>query len=257
MSAAVPGKGSRHGDLPGEDPRRGEFPGEVATVWLDRPERGNALSAAAVEALSGSVAAALAQPAVHTLVFRGRGKHFCTGFDLSGIEGETDRSLRARFVALERVLQAVWHAPVRTVAFATGRTWGAGADLFASCDIRACAPDATFRFPGSAFGIVLGTRRLAELVGWDRARPLVTEGAMLEAPAALCAGLVTDLVQGDADDWLGVRCLGPAADRETLAAIRAACRPDHRDEDLETLDLSASRPGLKERIERYRQGLRK
>lgn len=229
----------------------------VATVWLDRPDRGNALSAAAVDALRASVDAAIANTAVHTIAFRGKGKHFCTGFDLSGLEDESDASLRSRFVALERLLQAVWQAPVRTAAFATGRAWGAGADLFASCDIRACAPDASFRFPGSAFGIVLGTRRLVELIGWDRARPLVTEGAMLDASAAVAIGLATEVVEDDAQDWLGVRCLQPAADRETLAAIRSACRPDRRDEDLLTLDRSASRPGLKERIERYRQGLRK
>jgi len=231
--------------------------GGVATVWLDRPEHGNALSATAVESLSASIVAAVADSAVHTLVFQGKGRHFCTGFDLSGLEDESDASLRGRFVALEKLLQAVWHAPVRTVAFATGRAWGAGADLFASCDIRACSPDATFRFPGSAFGIVLGTRRLAELIGWDTARPLVTEGATLDARAAHGVALVTDIVEGDAEDWLGVRCLQPAADRETLAAIRAACRPDRCDEDLRTLDRSASRPGLKRRIELYRKGLRK
>jgi len=93
----------------------------VATVWLDRPERGNALSAAAVESLHRAVSTALDDDAMHTLVFRGRGKHFCTGFDLSDLESETDASLRLRFIALEQLLQAVWHAPVRTVAFATGR----------------------------------------------------------------------------------------------------------------------------------------
>ncbi len=229
----------------------------VATVWLDRPERGNALSAAAVGKLSGEVDAALSDPAVHTLLFRGRGRHFCTGFDLSGLEDETDATLRDRFVALEKLLQSVWHAPVRTAAFATGRAWGAGADLFASCDLRACSPDASFRFPGSAFGIVLGTRRLAELVGWDRARPLVSEGATLDAAAALGAALATEIHEGDATQWVGVRCTQPVADRETLAAIRAACRQDRRDEDLLSLDGSASRPGLKGRLARYVQSLRK
>ena len=65
----------------------------VATIWLDRPEKANALSAAAVEVLSAQVASTIADPAVHTLVFRGRGKHFCTGFDLSGLEAETDATL--------------------------------------------------------------------------------------------------------------------------------------------------------------------
>lgn len=229
----------------------------VATVWLDRPERGNALSASAVEALAAAVASASADPAVHTLLFRGRGKHFCTGFDLSDLESETDASLRIRFVNLEKLLQAVWHAPVRTVAFASGRAWGAGADLFASCDVRAASADATFRFPGSAFGIVLGTRRLVELVGWDHARPLVSEGTMLDAAGALAANLVTDLVEGDAQSWLAQRCTPPVAGRVALAAIRDATRADHRVRDMATLDASASVPGLRQRIADYRESLRK
>ena len=229
----------------------------VATIWLDRPEKANALSAAAVEVLSAQVASTIADPAVHTLVFRGRGKHFCTGFDLSGLEAETDATLCERFVALEKLLQAAWHAPVRTVAVATGRAWGAGADLFASCDLRACTAEATIRFPGTAFGIVLGTRRLVELVGWDRARPLVTEGATHDAAKALAAGLATDLVEGDIDAWVASRCAPPVADRETLAQVREATRPDHRAADLASLVRSASRPGLARRIEAYRAGLKK
>ncbi len=227
----------------------------LATVWLERPDKGNALSNEAVAALDAAIEGAFADPTVHTLLLRGRGRHFCTGFDLSDIGTETDASLRARFLALERLLQKVWHAPVRTAAFATGRAWGAGADLFAACDLRAAAPDATFRFPGSAFGIVLGTRRLAELVGWDRARPLVTEGVTLDAMQARAAGLVTEVVEDDSEDWAARRLHPPVASRETLAAIREAARADHRAADLATLDRSASIPGLRERIERYRASL--
>jgi enoyl-CoA hydratase/carnithine racemase len=193
---------------------------------------------------------------VHTLVLRGRGNHFCTGFDLSSLDTETDATLRDRFVALERLLQKVWHAPIRTAAFATGRTWGAGADLFAACDLRAASPDATFRFPGSAFGIVLGTRRLTEVVGWDRARPLVTEGVTLDAARARAAGLVTEVVEDDADDWVSGRLAPPVAPRETLAALREAARADHRTADMAALDRSASVPGLRDRIARYRKALK-
>jgi hypothetical protein len=42
-----------------------------------------------------------------------------------------------------------------------------------------------------------------------------------------------------------------------LAAIREAARPDHRAADLATLDRSASRPGLVQRIDLYRNSLRK
>lgn len=227
----------------------------IATVWLDRPDKGNALSNEAVATLDAAIDAAFADPTVHTLLLRGRGKHFCTGFDLSALDTETDATLRERFVALERLLQKVWHAPVRTAAFATGRAWGAGADLFAACDLRAAAPDASFRFPGSAFGIVLGTRRLAELVGWDRARPLVTEGVTLDAMRARAAGLATEVVEDDGDDWAGARLAPPVASRVTLAALRHAARADHRAADMDALARSASVPGLRDRIERYRQAM--
>lgn len=229
----------------------------IATLWLDRPDRGNALSAEAVRALARAFDDALADPATHTVVLRGRGKHFCTGFDLSDLDRETDESLAKRFAALEELLQAVWHAPVRTVALARGRAWGAGADLFAACDLRVAAPDASLRFPGPAFGIVLGTRRLAETIGWGQARPLVTEGATLDAQGALAAGLATHTLEGDEDAWIASRIAPPVPDRATMAGLRAAVRGDHRAADLGSLLASATRPGLVARIRAYREGLAK
>lgn len=242
----------------------------VALVEFDRAARGNALSASMVETLLLATARACAEPSVHTLAFAGRGRHFCTGFDLGGIDAASEGDLLHRFVRIETLLDAIWRAPVRTVAIATGRTWGAGADLFAACDERVAAPDATFRFPGAAFGLVLGTRRLAERVGTDRARAWVATGATLDAESAAAAGLasrVAGAAPGDAvalDDWRA-RCRGepPAIDRETLAAIRSASRPAGgpgadalADADLAALVRSATRPGLRTRLLAYRERTR-
>ena len=79
------------------------------------------------------------------------------------------------------------------------------------------------------------------------------EGATLDAHGALAAGLATDVVDGDPGEWLGTRCTKPVVDRETFSAIRAVIRGDHRAEDERTLNLSASRKGLMQRIEHYRQ----
>ncbi|QJR16549.1 enoyl-CoA hydratase/isomerase family protein [Usitatibacter palustris] len=226
----------------------------IAALGLERPEKGNALSAEMVADLHAALVTAIGDPDVHTVVFRGAGTHFCTGFDLSALETETDDSLAERFIALEKLLQAVWHAPVRTVAVAQGRTWGAGADLFASCDVRVAGADTNIRFPGSAFGIVLGTRRLAELIGWDRARPFVTEGASCNALEALRAGIATRI---GIEAWLAESPPPVIVDRETHAAIRAVARGDHRVEDLASLERSARRPGLRQRIVDYRARLKK
>ncbi len=228
--------------------------GGSVVLALDRPQRGNALSAAMVVELRAALARALDDRDVHTLCFATTGPHWCTGFDLSDLDAHSDGDLLARFVEVELLLADVWHAPVRTVAIARGRAWGAGADLFATCDFRLAAPDTTFRFPGARFGLVLGTRRLAERVGTDLARRWVAEGTALDAVAAQDAGLVTAITAAGltAEQHLhALELQAPAADRETVAALRDATREDRRDRDLAALVRSAVRPGLKARIARY------
>ncbi|HRA77762.1 MAG TPA: enoyl-CoA hydratase/isomerase family protein [Burkholderiaceae bacterium] len=234
----------------------------VGIVVLDRPERGNALSAELVEALHGAVERACADTSVHTLVLRARGRHFCTGFDLSELDAQTDATLFDRFVRIEMLLDALWRAPLRTVAIAHGRATGAGADLFAACDRRLLAPGAQLRFPGAGFGIVLGTRRLATRVGAATALQWVSEATTIDARAALTAGLASALLDRDppVDEPAAAREAAssmaalavPAVDRATFAVLRAATCGDGGDADLAALVRSAARPGLKERLVAYR-----
>jgi enoyl-CoA hydratase/carnithine racemase len=225
-----------------------QLPG-ITTLTLQRPERGNALGPELVEALISAAEAAIADPAVHTLVLRGAGRHFCTGLDLSDLATLSDGDLLLRLVRIETLLALLWHAPIRTVALAHGRTWGAGADLLAVCEQRLAAADTSLRFPGAQFGIVLGTRRLAERIGVDAARALVLEAGELDAMQALALGLVTRL--GDSAPDL----LAPRPDAATAHAIRSATRDDWRDADLVALVRSAARPGLQTRITAYRARL--
>lgn len=221
------------------------------TLELARPERGNALGEALVEALLAQVRAALADDTVHTLVLRGQGRHFCTGLDLSDLQDATDAQWLQRLVRIETLLATIWTAPKRTVAIAHGRAWGAGADLFAACELRLAQPGTTFRFPGSRFGIVLGTRRLAARIGEVRARRLVTEGGELDAAQALQWGLA----DGDGDGALPE----PVVDAATAAAIRAATRAGEEAAlaaDLAALVRSAAEPGLRARIAAYVATLR-
>lgn len=224
-------------------------------LTLERAERGNALGPELVDALLDAVREASADRALHTLVIRGSGKHLCTGFDLSDLDACSDGDLLLRFVRVEELLAAIWHAPMRTVAVAQGRTWGAGADLFAACEWRLAREDASFRFPGAGFGLVLGTRRLAERVGTDAARRWVTQGQEVGARAAADAGLATALIDSDAD-VASLVTMPPAVSAETARAIRAATREDRRDADLAALVRSASAPGLRKRIAAYRDALR-
>jgi enoyl-CoA hydratase/carnithine racemase len=191
-----------------------------------------------------------------TLLIEGSGTNFCTGFDLSNLDEEDDDSLLARFVRLELLLQQLYRAPFITVAVASGKALGAGADLFAACSQRWVLEDASFAFPGARFGLVLGTGRLALRVGAAQAEAWVAAGKRIDAAAALASGLASMHLDG-APLEAALALSGDAGrlDGDTLAAIRMAA--DSRDAADDALDLarlvrSAARPGLVERIRAYR-----
>jgi enoyl-CoA hydratase len=225
----------------------------VATLALNRPERGNALGPALVAALGDAFGAALAEGA-RLVVLRGEGRHFCTGFDLSDLDDLSDGDLLLRVVRIEELLQRIHAAPVPVLAIATGRSFGAGADLFAACDRRIAVGGASFAFPGPAFGLVLGTARLAALVGRDAARAMLLGGQEVTAEAALACGLATAAVAPEAVPAELARAATAARrlDPETVAALHRRTAPAENDADLAALVRSASRPGLKRRIQDYR-----
>ena len=230
-----------------------EFDAGLCTVTLNRPTRGNAFSASLVEGLDAALDRAEAD-GTRALVLRGNGKHFCTGFDLGGLEEETDDTLLARFVRIELLLQRIARAPFVTAAIAQGRAMGAGADLFAACALRVIEGDATFAFPGArGFGLVLGTRRLAQCVGRDTALDWVESGRSIATDEALRAGLVLQRLDavGDVRPMIEARQHDDAWLRRALrqAADPGADAEDARD--LSWLVRSAARKGLRARIEQH------
>ena len=64
----------------------------MATLWLDRPEKRNALGPAFWDDLPVAMAAIGADPGIRAVVVAARGPHFTVGLDLvamSGISGRT------------------------------------------------------------------------------------------------------------------------------------------------------------------------
>lgn len=222
------------------------------TVALDRPEKANALSAAVVEALLATLAAAEAER-VPVVAFRGEGRNLSAGFDFTGYESESEGDLLHRFVRIESLLQAIARSPCLTVAFAHGRNFGAGVDLFAACRWRVAAPGATFRMPGLGFGIVLGTRRFAAIVGRDAAREILESAATFDAERAHALGFARRIAAEEAwpaiveEAGVAARVL-PEASR---AALYRALDAGRDDADLADLARSAAAPGLKGRIAAY------
>lgn len=271
MSAARPSEGARTAgrQAEGSPVSSAELlstrEGAVLHLHLNRPGKGNALSAALVIALADAVEAAAQDPELRLLVLSGAGRHFCTGFDLSDLDGETDDSLLARFTRVELLLQAIHAAPFTTLALAQGRTMGAGADLFAACHERWIVGDASFAFPGVGFGLVLGTARLGTLVGANHAAAWLEGGATIDAATACGSGLATRQIAVDAleVEQAGLRARVHRLDLHTQRGIHAAIDAERRPrgdagdaQDLARLVRSAARAGLRDRIAAYRAAQR-
>lgn len=232
--------------------------GDVLELVLNRPAKMNALSGDLVEALHTELDRADVD-GTRLVVFRGEGKNFSAGFDFGGYDTQSEGDLVLRFVRIEQLLQRVFHASYDTLAFAHGRNFGAGVDLFAVCNRRVAAPGTSFRMPGLGFGLVLGSRRFAGLVGESWARRVLHEGITFDADEAKQRGFTTDTA--DADAWRTEReraehaLRGLGADATTR--LFRVTRTDSRAADMAELVASAARPGLIGRLRAYREALGK
>lgn len=228
---------------------------DVVTLTLNRPDKMNALSAILVEGLLEEVERAAATD-TRLLVLRGNGRNFSAGFDFSEFEVQSEGDLVLRFVRIEMLLQALYHAPYDTIALAHGRNFGAGVDLICSCSRRIADEGARFMMPGLRFGLLLGTRRYAERVGRTAARRVLQEGTVFGSQEALDAHFLTKMEPQDR--W--PELLASAKTGSTQLTIDAQARlfsatsMESRACDLADLVKSAAAPGLKQRIQAYRAG---
>ena len=231
--------------------------GDITRLALNRPDKANALDAALIEELLEAVEACC-RDGTRLLVFEGEGRNFSNGFDLSDLATASDGDLVHRLIRIEQLLQAVYHAPITTLALAHGRNFGAGADLMLACGTRICAPDASFRMPGLRFGLQLGTRRLAHRIGNDAARAVLAESRIVDAGEALAIRFAQEIAPREtwaeiiADKARKAAMLAPDA----AARLLAATVVDTRAMDMADLAASVAMPGLKARIETYQRSLR-
>lgn len=229
-----------------------ERDGPLKRIHLNRPEKRNALSLDLATELLLEVQRS-GTDGTRLLVLRGEGPGFCAGFDLSQFPDCSAGDLLLHFVRIEQMLQAVAHSSVDTLACVHGQTIGAGADLALACRHRVGAADTKMMFPGARFGLVLGSRRLAECVGPDRAQGLIGSANRIDAQQAQELGILQHL--SETDQWpayeASVLAHILATPADTRAAVLHATRRDTREQDMHDLVQSAAHPELRARLTAY------
>jgi enoyl-CoA hydratase/carnithine racemase len=222
-------------------------------ITLCRPDKLNALSAGLVEQLIDVMDETVAAQ-VPLVTFSGEGRCFSAGFDMTGVDNQSEGDLLLRFVRVEMLLNRIASAPCLTVAFAHGKNFGAGVDLAGACKVRYCAPGTTFRMPGLQFGLVLGTARFARLVGTGEAQRILATSATFDAADALGNGFIDAVVPPEQWDKAIAEQVARAAflPPDSRVMLYRTLDDECADADLAALVRSAAKPGIKARIAAYR-----
>ena len=211
-----------------------ELDGHVATLWLDNPDKRNALGEAFWADLPPMMAELSADPEVRAVVLAGRGPMFTAGIDVNflmslaaGTQVGGDRASPAsraraahhRITELQASITSVADCPKPVIAAVHGWCIGAGVDLVTACDIRLASVDAKFSVRETRMAIVadVGTlQRLPRIVGPAHAAELAFTGTDVDAERAMAIGLVNRVL----DDHAAV-----VEEAQAMAAEIAALSP--------------------------------
>jgi 2-(1,2-epoxy-1,2-dihydrophenyl)acetyl-CoA isomerase len=212
--------------------------GSVATLTLNRPTRGNALTAALKEALLDAVNAASGDPEIRAVVLTGAGSAFCAGQDLAEHADGLRRDPATAFATIEQhyapVVTALATMSKPAIAAINGTCVGAGLSLALACDLRLAAAGAKLGTAFTAIGLTCDSglsSALVRAVGAARASELILLAEPFTAERAEQWGLVTRVVPGDelaaaASDLATRLAAGPTlAFAESKALIAAAVQP--------------------------------
>jgi 2-(1,2-epoxy-1,2-dihydrophenyl)acetyl-CoA isomerase len=181
----------------------------VAWITLNRPEAGNAITAAMRDQLVAWLEEASADLAVRVVVLTGAGeKGFCTGADLRSAPagparppGAPDRAVgdAARLIRTgwQRLVGAVLDCEKPVIAAVNATAAGGGMHLALACDLVLAAEESKFIEVFVRRGIApdaAGAYLLARLVGPQRAKELFFFGDDVPARDAERLGLVNRVV---------------------------------------------------------------
>ena len=194
-------------------------------IWLNRPERLNALGIEMVTAFPKAIDEALAGGAT-ALVIRAKGRGFCAGADLKERRTMTEADRYAHNRAINAAVNAVAAAPVPTIAVVNGIAMGGGLELALGCDVRIAAESAQLGLTESRIGAIPGaggTQRLPRLIGISRALDMMYSGEPVSARRAFEIGLVNLCVPDAQLDDAVRRYLDVLGSRSPSAARALKC----------------------------------
>ena len=214
--------------------------GPVARLTLNRPERRNALSLAAMRELLAALRALGDEPSVAVVVIAGAGPVFSAGHDLSEMVGRADAFYEELFATCVELMTAIHEIPQPVIARVHGIATAAGCQLVAACDLAVASSEARFATPGVNIGLFCSTPMVpvVRAIGRKRALEMLLTGDPIDAATAADWGLVNRVVPPEDLD-VAVNALSERICRSSATVIGLGKRAFYAQDGLTEADAYA------------------
>jgi enoyl-CoA hydratase len=218
-----------------------ERDGHVATVFLDRPSKRNAMGMPFFAQLPDIMGEMGSDDEVRAVVIAAHGPAFSVGLDLTALAdvgGEVSgdgngrpsqatvaRRVYADVLRLQGSISSVAICPKPVIAAIHGYCLGGGVDLTSACDIRLCSADATFSVRETRMAMVadLGSlQRLPELMPYGYVAELAYTGRDIDAVRAERMGYVNEVLPDQEAVLKSARQLGAEIAANSPLAVQGA-----------------------------------
>jgi enoyl-CoA hydratase/carnithine racemase len=177
------------------------YDGPIATITNNNPDAHNAFDDAMDAQLFAALGELKHRPDVRAIIWRGEGKSFSSGRDVSAIgNNQTDMSHHELMRRGHRGIQQIWEIDAPIIVAHKGWTMGGSFQRALLCDIRIAAEGSRFRLPELTYGVIPdtgGMGALFQIAGHGLASDLVLTGRVLPADEALAHGIVARVVPAD------------------------------------------------------------
>lgn len=171
----------------------------IATIFINRPERLNALNRATIQELHDTIKTVDENPDVRVIIITGSGeKAFVAGADIAEFahfSAEEGSLLAAKGQKL--LFNFIENMKTPVIAAINGFALGGGLELAMACHFRIASDNAKMGLPETSLGVIPGyggTQRLPQLIGKGRAMELIMTAGMIDAETAKNYGLINHVV---------------------------------------------------------------
>lgn len=177
----------------------------VATLWLNRPEKFNALNAAFIAELSAQFKAINEMENICLFVLRARGKNFSAGADLDWMKSSINLSYEENLADAKILADMLWnlkHIHVPTLAIVHGAAYGGAVGLIACCDMAIAVDDSKICLSEVNIGLIPATigPYVQQTIGYKNTLYYSMTAEVMDVNISLNIGLVQKVVSEiDAD----------------------------------------------------------